>query len=111
MSRGYCAAIRRRLQTIVKERQQDILRKLPSDAKMSIALDCWTSPFSQAFIAITGYFIDADWAYREVLLGFKPLHGTHSGANLSVVVLDTLEEHGIQDRVFRLITDNASATF
>jgi hypothetical protein len=100
--------IRRRLQTTVKERQQDVLRKLPSDAKMSIALDCWTSPFRQAFMAITGYFIDADWVYREVLLGFKPLHGTHSGANLSVIVLDTLEEHGIQDRVFGLTTDNAS---
>jgi hypothetical protein len=100
--------IRRRLQTKVKEQQQDILRKLPSDAKISIALDCWTSPFTQAFMAITGYFIDADWVYREVLLGFKPLHGTHSGTNLSVVVLETLQEHEIQDRVFGLTTDNAS---
>lgn len=41
-------------------------------------------------MAITGYFIDKDWQYREVLLGFEPLHGTHSGANLSSVVLDIL---------------------
>jgi hypothetical protein len=100
--------IRRRLSVRVKERQRDTLGLLPEHAKISVALDCWTSPFGQAFMAITGYFIDADWAYREVLLGFKPLHGTHSGANLSAVLMKTLTEHGIVDRVFGLTTDNAS---
>lgn len=75
---------------------------------MSIALDCWTSPFSQAFMAITGYFIDSDWVYHEVLLGFKPLYGTHTGSNLSGVLMETLLEHNIEDRVFGLTTDNAS---
>jgi hypothetical protein len=59
-------------------------------------------------MAITGYFIDVDWVYREVLLGFKPLHGAHTGANLSGVLLQTLNNHGIQDRIFGLTTDNAS---
>jgi hypothetical protein len=58
-------------------------------------------------MAITGYFIDADWVYREVLLGFKPLYGIYSGANLSAVLMTTLTEHGIVDRVFGLTTDNA----
>lgn len=100
--------IRRRLQTTVKERQQDILRKLPENAKLSIALDCWTSPFSQSFIAISGYFIDDDWQYREVLLGFEPLHGTHSGVYLSGVLQGVLQQHGIEDRVLAITTDNAS---
>jgi hypothetical protein len=81
---------------------------LPTDAKLSIALDCWTSPFSQAFMAITGYFIDTDWVYREVLLDFKPIHGAHTGVNLSSVLMETLRRHGIEDRVFGLTTDNAS---
>jgi len=81
---------------------------LPTDSKLSIALDCWTSPFSQAFIAITGYFIDADWVYREVLLDFKPIHGAHTGANLSSILMETLVKHRIEDRVFGLTTDNAS---
>lgn len=59
-------------------------------------------------MAITGYFIDVNWVYREVLLGFKPLHGAHTSANLSSVLLQTLNNHGIQDRVFGLTTDNAS---
>jgi hypothetical protein len=81
---------------------------LPSGAKLSIALDCWTSPFRQAFMAITGYFIDLDWHYREILLGFEPLHGSHKGADLSVVLLDLLKNHQIEDRVLTMTTDNAS---
>ncbi|KAJ5471453.1 hypothetical protein N7530_008810 [Penicillium desertorum] len=100
--------IRRRLGSLVKDRQQRILRTLPSGSKISIALDCWTSPFSQAFMAITSYFIDSDWVYRELLLGFKPLHGTHTGSYLSSVLIETLVEHNIEDRVFGLTTDNAS---
>jgi hypothetical protein len=59
-------------------------------------------------MAITGYFIDVDWRYREVLLGFEPLHGSHTGVNLSVVLLDILKQHKIEDRVFAVTTDNAS---
>jgi hypothetical protein len=100
--------IRNRLHTTVKERQEDLLRRLPAGSKISIALDCWTSPFSQAFMAISGYFIDEDWQYREILLGFEPLYGTHSGANLSVVLLEILQRHKIEDRVLAVVTDNAS---
>jgi hypothetical protein len=59
-------------------------------------------------MAITGYFIDQDWNYREILLGFEPLHGTHSGANLSTVLLKRLQHHKIEGRVLAITTDNAS---
>ncbi|KAJ5249580.1 hypothetical protein N7524_011896 [Penicillium chrysogenum] len=100
--------MRRRLQSTVKERQQNILRGLPDGAKLSIALDCWTSPFQQAILAITGYFLDKDWEYREILLGSEPLHGTHSGANLSTVLFDLFQQHKITERVLAIKTDNAS---
>ncbi|KAJ5860057.1 uncharacterized protein N7529_007367 [Penicillium soppii] len=51
---------RRQLRSQVRERQQSILKMLLENSKISIALDCWTSPFRQAFIAITSYFIDID---------------------------------------------------
>lgn len=100
--------IRRRLQDAVNERQHTVLERLPKDGKISIALDCWTSPFQQAFMAVTGYFIDEDWNYREILLDFEPLHGTHSGINLGTVLLELLRKHQITDRVLAITTDNAS---
>lgn len=46
--------MRRQLRELVCENQNQkiILRTLPSDAKLSLALNCWTSPFKQPFIAI-----------------------------------------------------------
>lgn len=98
----------RRLRSIIKERQQYLLQTVPADAKISIALDCWTSPFQQAFIAVTSYFIDQDWNYREVLLGFEPLHGAHSGTNLSTILLELFQQYQIIDRVLAITTDNTS---
>ena len=100
--------VRHHLQEMVEAQQHNLLHKLPTGAKISIALDCWTSPFQQAFMAITGYFIDADWNYREILLGFEPLHGTHTGVNLGSVLFDLLQKHGIENRVLTITTDNAS---
>jgi hypothetical protein len=59
-------------------------------------------------MAVTGYFPDNDWEYREVLLGFEPLSGTHSGLNLSEVLIRLLQQHDIADRVLAITTDNAS---
>ena len=59
-------------------------------------------------MAITAYFIDKHWRYREILLGFEPLEGTHSGANLSIVLMELLQKHNIVDRVLAVTTDNAS---
>lgn len=100
--------IQRRLQKISHDQQKSMLQSLPPQAKLSISLDCWTSPFRQAFMAITGYFIDSNWEYREVLLGFEPLSGQHTGLNLGGVLWDILQKYEIEDRVLAITTDNAS---
>lgn len=100
--------VRRHLREIVEQRQCTLLRKLPQGAKLSIALDCWTSPFRQSFMAVTGYFLDQEWNYREILLGFEPLYGSHTGAYLSTVLLNLLEKHEVTNRVVTITTDNAS---
>ena len=97
----------RRLKKLVEDKQHTILTTLPQDTKLSVALDCWTSPFQQAFMAITGYFIDRDWNYREILLGFEPLDGAHSGINLSGMLMDIFRKLDITDRVLAITSDNA----
>lgn len=59
-------------------------------------------------MAITIYSIDRDWNYREMFLGFEPLHGAYSGVNLSQVLLQLLKERQLLDRVFSVTTDNAT---
>jgi hypothetical protein len=59
-------------------------------------------------MAIIGYFLDVDWNYCEVLLGFEHAPGSYDGENLSKTVLKLLEEHDITDRVLSVTTDNAT---
>ncbi|KAJ5749520.1 hypothetical protein N7533_004858 [Penicillium manginii] len=100
--------ISRQLHSNIQQGQQSIIDMLPEDSRLSLSLDCWTSPFQQGFMAITGYFLDNDWEYREALLGFKPLQGSHTGSNLSSVVIGILEKYKIADRVLSVTTDNAT---
>ena len=88
--------------------QKKTMEALPSDSKVSIALDCWTSPDKKPFIAITGYFITEDFHYHEILLGFVPLSGAHTGEQLAEVVLDVLKQHNLLYRVLGITTDNVS---
>ena len=59
-------------------------------------------------MAVTGYFIDTQWEYQEVLLAFEPLEGSHTGYNLSQVLMDILDKYKISDRILAITTDNAS---
>lgn len=59
-------------------------------------------------MAVTGYFLNQDWEYREILLGFEPLSRSNLGVNLSDMVLKLLQQHKIIDRVLTVTTDNVS---
>lgn len=59
-------------------------------------------------MAISSYFINKEWNYREVLLGFEPLKGPHTRRNLSLVLSEILQTNQILDRIVAITTDNAS---
>jgi hypothetical protein len=57
----------------------NILRHVTS--KISITLDCWTSPNGLAFMGITVHYIDDDWTPKSFVLDFIPLPDRHTGCN------------------------------
>jgi hypothetical protein len=59
-------------------------------------------------MAITGYFLDEHWNFKQVLLGFEPLDGSHTGENLAAALYEVIGRHGIEDRIMAITTDNAS---
>jgi hypothetical protein len=101
--------IKERLMTLSDETHSQLLAKLPHNSRMSIAVDCWTSPDRKAFLAITGYFLTDEMDYHEVLLGFRPVSGTHEGKYLAGIVLFVLQKHDLSHRVLGITTDNASS--
>lgn len=100
--------IKERLLELSEETHTQLLSKLPDSGRMSIAVDCWTSPDQKAFLALTGYFLTEDMDYHEVLLGFRPVAGSHTGENLAEIVLEVLQKHHLTHRLLGVTTDNAS---
>ena len=94
---------------------------------LTITVDVWTNRSGKAFLGITGHFIDLDFAPQAILLDFVRLRGPHTGDNIRNVteeILDKLEvrplhsldelkcflfERKLKDKVYRIVTDNASS--
>jgi len=47
-----------------------IKKQLPIRNKVSLALDGWTSTIKLAISSVIAYYIDQNWALREVQLAF-----------------------------------------
>jgi hypothetical protein len=88
--------------------QDQIFLDLPPSSKVSIALDGWQSPFKKSFLAITAYYITTDWNWREVLIGFEHVKGSHTGEAMAEIVLAVLERFKITNRLYCLTSDNAA---
>ncbi len=103
----HAQTLSRLVNAYVDKFEVSLLWKLSKDGLLSVALDCWTSPFLQSFLAICGYFIDASWRLHEVGLGFEPLYGTHSGKSIGKELVRVLRKHRVTDRLYTITTDNA----
>jgi hypothetical protein len=83
---------------------------MPSNAgsKISLTLDCWTSPHIKAFLGITAHYIDANWVPQSLLLALVPLYGEHTAVNLCDTFVTACDDFGILDHILGITTDNAA---
>jgi hypothetical protein len=51
-----------------------IKKPLPSQNKVSLALDGWTSMNKLAITSVIAYYMDLNWALREVQLAFDEVN-------------------------------------
>ncbi|KAJ5522371.1 hypothetical protein N7527_006486 [Penicillium freii] len=75
------------------------------DSKVSLALCCWKSLLGQDFIAITAYYFDKKWSYREVLLGFELLCRPKTGTDPGDQILRLIINKGLLRRIFSVTID------
>jgi hypothetical protein len=51
-----------------------IKKQLPLGNKVSLALDGWTSTNKLEIMSVIAYYMDRNWALREVQLAFDEVH-------------------------------------
>jgi hypothetical protein len=71
--------------------------------------DLWTSLTTDGYICLTAHFISKDWVLMKRVLNFSFMSPPHSGNALSDMVLNLLQEWGIDKKIFTIILDNAFA--
>ncbi|KAK9364418.1 ribonuclease H-like domain-containing protein [Lipomyces kononenkoae] len=75
---------------------------------IALSLDVWTSRNHLPIIGMIGHWVTNNFEYRERVLDFREIYGTHSGENLSAAVETTLAELGLERKLITITGDNAS---
>ncbi len=66
-------------------------------------------PFGQAFLGVLCYYVSDDWRYKEVLIGFESVSGSHTGQNIATVVKHVLKRLNLTHCLLAVMSDNASS--
>ncbi|CAF3244182.1 unnamed protein product [Rotaria sp. Silwood2] len=89
-------------------KMNDLLKQFCSTAEyISLTLDIWTDRRARSFFSITGHAI-LGTQFKSYVLCFLPLNGSHSGEKLLEYYELVINEFQIQNKLCRIITDNAS---
>ena len=88
--------------------KQTLTRQLQSTPSCSVTLDIWTSRRMHGYFAVTVHFITQEWKMKSYLLCCRQLKGSHTGENIRLEYENIIEEYGIEEKVFKAVTDNGS---
>ncbi|KAG6995755.1 hypothetical protein G7Y79_00042g078600 [Physcia stellaris] len=88
-----------------QKRVRYILHNAMSD--IHITCDAWSSPNHLNLYGIVSHFVNEDMQQQTLLLALKKVQKTHSGENLTQIVLQTLDDYEIRNNLSYFVMDNA----
>ncbi|CAF2863964.1 unnamed protein product [Rotaria sp. Silwood2] len=97
------------LPSLMNNIQDKIKDLLTNVDHICITVDVWTDRRGRSFLGITGHFLGLDYVPHALLLDFLRLKGSHTGENIYNVTVKVLDNLKLKEKVFRIITDNASS--
>ena len=98
--------LHQRMRDMTTTYQESQLQDLPRDCNVSIALCCWKNPIGDNLMAVTAYYLDKEWRYREVLLGLEPLCDQKTELDPCDQVIELIREKGLLHRIFSVTIDH-----
>jgi hypothetical protein len=76
---------------------------------LTLTVDGWSDRRCRSFLGVTCHFIDDKMMPQAYLIDFVRFKSPHTGENIQQLTEDVLDRFNIKDKVFKIITDNASA--
>jgi hypothetical protein len=75
--------------------------------RVSLTGDMWTSNQKLGYLCITCHWIDSKWKVRHRIIRFCLVETPHDAWNMFGVVLNSLRDWNIEDKLFSFTMDNA----
>ena len=73
---------------------------------MSFTFNSWTSPAGDPYLSVMAHYIIApkieyphEWELKSDQLGFMPIEGNYSGANIGGILVCTVDRYNICHKV------------
>ena len=79
------------------------------DGRVSITSDGWTSITGDSYLCVTVHWIDNVFNLHKRIIAFDVMDESHSGINIYNRMNGTLKEFNLDDKVFTISFDNATA--
>ncbi|CAL9232934.1 unnamed protein product [Arabidopsis halleri] len=92
---------------IEKNKLKMDLAKIQS--RICLTSDCWTAISGEGYISLTAHYVDESWTLNSKILSFCDIPPPHTGDALATKIHECLKEWGIEEKIFTLTLDNASA--
>uniref|UniRef100_A0A8I6YG94 BED-type domain-containing protein n=1 Tax=Hordeum vulgare subsp. vulgare TaxID=112509 RepID=A0A8I6YG94_HORVV len=75
--------------------------------RVSLTADMWTSNQTLSYLCITCHFV-SNWALRKQIIRFFMVETPHNGISMFNVLLKSLQDWNIEDKLFSTTLDNAA---
>ncbi|KAL7395484.1 hypothetical protein ABVT39_017717, partial [Epinephelus coioides] len=87
---------------------QDLIQPENAGFSLSFTTDCWSGT-TESQMSLTCHFIDNEWVRKQFVLNTRAMQGSHTGAYISEIFLDMLQEWQIgKDCVTLVLRDNGA---
>jgi hypothetical protein len=101
--------LKRVIATSFKERvHKKVYETLQNVNHLSLTVDGWSDRRGRGFLGITCHFLDKQMLPQAYLIDFMRIKSPHTSDNIQRQTEYVLDSFNIKEKVFRIITDNAS---
>lgn len=76
--------------------------------EVTLTVDAWSDRRCRSFLGVTAHFVDHNMLPQAHLIDFLRFKSPHTGENIQQITEDVVDRFGLKDKVFRIVTDNAS---
>lgn len=91
------------------ERRTKLLASLQSVSSVALTSDIWSGNAKEDYLSVVAHYVNADWQLEKRILGLRLIDVSHNADNIAERIIAVATDYGLNDKIFSITLDNASA--